>query len=744
MDSVQHIGAPRDRVDGAAKVTGRAKYTGEFTAPGLLYGVVVSSTIARGRIKSIESAAALAVPGVHQVFTHATRPQADWYTHSFDDEVAPPGEPFRPLYDDHILFSGQPVALVVADEFGIARHAASLVQVAYVAEEPDAELDRVPHYDPPVKRSGIPGPLPPQGDLDRAFATAAARVHCVFRQPFEQHNPMELHGVTVIWEDDGKLTVYDRTQGVQNNQHQLCSIFGRKPEDLRVLSPYVGGAFGLFLRPRYTSFLAVMAALALQRSVRVVLNRAQMWGLGSRPEAVQELDLAADEQGRLQAITHATTAATSQYEDYQEPVVNWSATLYPAAARRYQYLLGKLHVATPCDMRAPGAATGLYALESAMDELAVEARLDPLELRLRNYTDRDPSEDKPFTSKELREAYRLGAERFGWSRRNPQPRSMRDGHELVGWGMATGIWDALYVPHEARAVLDVDGKLTVRCATVDLGTGTYTILTQIAADALGLAMDDVEVRLGDSSLPKAPVSGGSWTAASAGTAVHAACTSLCNKLFEYARRLNESPLGDTRRDEVVFTDGMLRHRDDAARGLELRDVLRGHGLDQIEADGAARPDKAVAKTYSACTHSAIFAEVKIDAELGVVRVTRLVLAVAAGRILNPKTARSQLLGGAVFGIGMALHEESMLDPRFGRFINANLAEYHVPSHADIHDIEIVFVPEQDRHLNPLGVKGVGEIGVVGTAAAIANAVRHATGVRIGDLPITIDKVLAAL
>jgi xanthine dehydrogenase YagR molybdenum-binding subunit len=399
---------------------------------------------------------------------------------------------------------------------------------------------------------------------------------------------------------------------------------------------------------------------------------------------------------------------------------------------------------TPNDMRAPGAASGVFALECAMDELASEAGIDPVELRLRNYADRDPAEDKPFTSKELRAAYRLGAEKFGWGERNPAPRSMRDGHELVGWGMATGVWEALYVPHTARATLTADGKATIACAASDIGTGTYTILTQIAADALGLPMEDVTVCLGDSKLPTAPVEGGSWTAASAGTAVHIACSELIGKLLEQARRLNDSPLGAAGRDDVVLAAGRLQLRGDPAKFVTLGDALRAGGLDHIDAEGSAKPDQSVAEKFTANTHSAVFAEVKVDAELGVVRVTRLVIAVAAGKILNPKTARSQLLGGAVFGLGMALHEESMLDHRFGRFMNRNLGEYHIPAHADIHAIDIVFVPEQEDHLNPLGVKGVGEIGVVGTAAAIANAVHHATGVRVRELPITIDKLLPGL
>jgi xanthine dehydrogenase YagR molybdenum-binding subunit len=513
---------------------------------------------------------------------------------------------------------------------------------------------------------------------------------------------------------------------------------------VRVVSPFVGGAFGSGLRPHYQLFLAVMAALALERSVRVVLTRDQMFTFSHRPETINRVSLGAGPDGTLLALRHEALAATSRYEDHQEVVVNWSGLLYDCDNVELGYRLAQLDIATPGDMRAPGAPLGLFALESAMDELAEAIGLDPLELRLRNYAESDNNEGKQFTSKELRAAYRLGAERFGWSRRSPAPRSMRDGRELVGLGMATGVWEAQMTKTSARAVLTADGRLEVATATADIGTGTYTILTQIGADALGLTMEAVTARIGDSSLPASPVEGGSWTAASAGTAVQVACQSVGRTLLGYARRIADSPLGNADMEHVAFRDGRIALLSDPTRSVTIAEAMRAGGVNRIEAEETASPSKQTQTRYSAYTHMAVFAEVRVDEELGILRVPRLVAAVAAGKILNPKTARSQVLGGLVWGVSMALHEESMLDHTLGRFMNHNLAEYHVPVNADIGETDVIFVEEQDDKASPIGVKGLGEIGIVGTAAAIANAIRHATGVRVRSLPITVDKVLAGL
>jgi xanthine dehydrogenase YagR molybdenum-binding subunit len=740
-----HVGAPRSRVDGRAKVTGAAKYAAEHNVADLLHGQIVSSAIAKGRVVAIDVEAAMAVPGVVKVFTHENLTHAARRASSYTDEVAVPGTPFRPLHDDRILFSGQPIALVVATSFEIASHGASLVRATYAAAPHATDLEKRKDvaYTPPQKREGIGGPPEPRGNATKALDRAPVRIEAAYHVPIEHHNPMEMHASTVVFEGNGKIAVYDKTQGVQNTHAYITSVFGLGKNDVRVLSPFVGGAFGSALRPQYQLFLAVMAALDLERSVRVVLTRDQMFTLGYRPETWQEVKLGADTDGMLRSIQHHAVASTSSFEDYQEPIVEWSGLLYQCDNAAFGYRLAKLDTATPMDMRAPGAPSGIFALESAMDELAYAVDVDPLQLRLMNYAEKDQTQDRPFTSKELRAAYQIGAERFGWRKRNPKPRSMRDGRELVGWGMASGIWEASMQQTSARAVLTAEGRLEVATAMADIGTGTYTILTQIAADALGLRMEDVTVRLGDSTLPASPVEGGSWGAASAGSAVQSAVHALRDKLFRYARRMDGSPLANVRPDRVVFKDRCIALAGDPSQSVSIADAMRSRGVERIQAEETASPDKRTVSRYACNSHSAVFAEVKVDEQLGIVRVTRIVNAVAAGRILNPKTARSQIIGGVVFGIGMALEEETVLDHALGRFMTHHLADYHVPVNADIHDIDVIFVEEKDDKANPLGIKGVGEIGIVGTAAAIANAVYHATGVRVRDLPITVDKILAS-
>jgi xanthine dehydrogenase YagR molybdenum-binding subunit len=736
-----HIGRPISRVDGRAKVTGQAKYASEYHVPDLAYGFVVSSEVARGTITRIEAADALALPGVLAVFSHENVPRLAQSDESYKDDVAPPGTPFRPLHDSEIKYSGQPVALVVADSLELARYAASLIHVEYDRQPHQTDLEqRLKAAYTPKEREGLPLIRTARGDADKALANAAIKLDAEYRVPVEHHNPMEPFATTAIWHQDGTLTVYDKTQGVQNVRNYLCNVFGYSSDDLRVLCPYMGGGFGAGLRPEYPAFLAVLAARALKRSVRVTLTRQQMFTFGHRPTTWQRVALGARPDGVLEAMIHEAIAETSQFEDYSEPVVMWSSLLYRCDNVRMDHKLAKLDLYTPIDMRAPGAVWGVYASECAMDELAVELGMDPIELRLKNYADRDLNDDKPFSSKELRACYRQAAERFGWPKRSPQPRSMREGNTLIGWGMAGGIWEAMQQEASAAAVLTADGMLTVSSATADIGTGTYTIMTQIAAERLGLPLENVTFKLGDSSFSPAPVEGGSFTAATVGSAVHAACEKLRERLFDLAQKIDGSPLAGARLDDVTFVDRQIRSRSDASRAITIPEVMRIGNVETIEAEGSAKPGPN-RDQYATYAHSAIFAEVKIDIDLGTIRVPRLVTAVAGGRIINPKTARSQILGGMVWGIGTALEEESVLDHAFGRFVNHNLAEYHVPVNADVHDIDVIFVQEQDEVVNPLGAKGLGEIGVVGVAAAIANAVFHATGKRVRELPITLDKLL---
>jgi xanthine dehydrogenase YagR molybdenum-binding subunit len=737
MTATSYLGKPTSRIDGHAKVTGLAKYAAEYNVPGLAHGFVISSAIAKGRIKRIHTADALSVDGVLDVFTHEHRPKLASSHEKYTDEVAPSGSPFRPLYDDKMLFSGQPVALVVAEEFEIARFAASLIRVEY---------ERKPHvtdFDAQRKRGAISKRDPAQsvarGDPATAFEQAAVRIKAEYRMPVEHHNPMEPFAATAVWEGDDRITVFDKTQGPQNCRNYVAGVFGMPRDKVRVLSPYVGGGFGSGLRPQYELLLAVLAARALKRSVRVTLTRQQMFTLGYRAANVHELVLAANSDGNLASFRHEAVSMTSQFEDFQRNLVNWSSLLYRCANADLGQRLVKLDQNTPCDMRAPGGAEGAYAIECAMDELAYAANIDPLELRLINYSDKDQIEDRRYSSKQLRECYRQGAEKFGWSNRSPQPRSMRDGNELVGWGMATGIWEAMQMPASAKAVLTANGSVEIASATADIGPGTYTWMTQLAAEMLGVPIENVTAKLGDSALPDAPVEGGSFTVSSVGSAIHAACRAVQKELLGLAQKMARSPLAGAKLDDVVFAEGKIRHKHEESREVSVADAMRAGKADRIEKEASAQPNER--GKYSHSTHSAVFAEVKVDEQLGVIRVTRVVSAVAAGRILNPKLASSQILGAVVGGIGMALHEETVTDHRFGRFMSHNLADYHVPANADVHAIDVIFVEEKDDEINPLGVKGVGEIGIVGVAAAVANAVYHATSKRVRDLPITLDKLM---
>lgn len=741
------IGSAINRVDGLEKVTGQAKYAAEYAPADVLYGYVVSSSIAKGSITEIGETAARSVPGVVEVLTHLNRPHIAWRDSNYEDEVAPPGSPFRALGDAKILFNGQPVAVVLAETFEAARYAASLVDVTYDAQPHNTDFDvsLAEKFLPSKKRSNFHPPKP-RGDAAAALADAPVTVSAKYHLATEHHNPMEMHATTVAWEGGGRITVYDKTQGPQNVQTYIANIFGFSKKNVRVLNPYVGGGFGSGLRPQYQVYLAVMAAKLLERSVKLVLTRQQMFTHVHRPEATQTIKLGADTAGKLTAMSVSATTSTSRFENNMEDVVIWGMMGYDCPNASGDYTIAPRDTYTSGDMRAPGAATGMALFEIAMDEMAYAAKVDPLDFRLINYSDIDAMNGTPHTSKALREAYHEGAAAFGWKQRSAEPRSMRDGSELVGWGMATGIWDAMFSKTSASAKLSANGHLDVASAMSDIGTGTYTVMTLVAADTLGLSPEQITAKLGDSDLPTSPVEGGSWGAASAGAAVQLACQAVGKQLLKAAASVDGKPLGSASIEDVEFTGGQIVLKSDPTVGVSITEAMRAADLPSIEAEETASPgvgDMISMMRKSRHTHSAVFAEVKVDEELGVVRVTRIVSAIAAGRIINPKTARSQILGGVVMGIGMALHEETFMDHRIGRFMNHNYAEYHVPAHADIYDIEVIFVDEPDAEVTPLGVKGLGEIGIVGTAAAVANAIYHATGKRVRSLPITIDKLLLA-
>lgn len=744
QDGASGIGKPVSRMDGPVKVTGRATYAAEYDVQDVLHAVVVGSTITRGKITAIETSAALAVPGVVDVITHQNRPHAALFSVSYLDTVSPPGRPFKPLHNADILFNDQPIAVVVAETYEAARDGAALVTASYKTKshrtDYSVRLDKA--YKPLVPRFGIASPPKERGDADEAFDAAPIKVEATFTSAANHHNPMEMFATTVAWDGDGKITVYDKTQGSQNVQLYLKQALGFKMKNVRVVNAYVGGAFGSGLRPQHSVFLAVLAAKALKRSIRLMLTRAQMFSLAYRPDTTQTVGLACDDTGRLQAVRHTAIAATSRREDHQETVVNWSGMLYQSRTARFGHKLVKVDTVSPTDMRAPGAAIGVFGLESAMDDLSYAAGLDPLAIRLRNYADHEQITNREFTSKALKSCYSEGAERFGWWDREPEPRSMRQGHELIGYGMAGGIWDARVapMPTRARATWRGDGTLEVAAAASDIGTGTYTILAQIAAEAFGVDAASVVVKLGDSTLPFNPVEGGSWMAASTGAAVDKACRKLKSTLIRTARNL--PGVDGLRLRDVTFSGGAM-HAEGLARPIPIPEVLEEGGHVELAETGTNMPDMLGERRHVGYAHSAVFVEARVDEDLGVLRIPRVVTTIAAGRILNPKTARSQILGGVVMGLGHALHEEALTDHRLGRLMNHNFAEYHIPANADVGDIDVIFVEEPDHRVSPLGVKGLGEIGLVGVAAAVANAIFHATGGRVRELPITIDKIRAA-
>lgn len=734
---MKFFGKEIDRVDGPLKVTGKAKYAGEFFEGSLLYGVVVSSTIARGKIVSIDTSRCEALPGIKKIYTHKNRPHISWFNKKYNDDDAPKGRHFRPLYDEEIHFSGQPVALVVAEDFETARRGSALIEITYHPEDHETDLliQSAKAQYPGKGKSSFPPPPKPKGDSKKALNEAIYKVETKYTCPPEHHNPMEPHASTVMYKD-GKYTIYDKTQGVANSKQYACNVFGLNPDDVQVISPFVGGAFGSGLRPQYQLFMAVLAAKDLKTSVRVTLTRQQMFTFGHRPNTLQEVSLSADASGKLTAIEHKAIAENSRFEDYVENVVNWSNILYDAPNVTLDYKVAEMDVYTPLDMRAPGAAWGVNILEMAMDELSYKLNLDPLDLRLRNYTDTDESQGKPFSSKELKKCFVEGAKLFGWNQRHQNPRSMRRGNKLIGYGMATGVWHAEQEKAGASVTITKDGKAIVRSATSDIGTGTYTAMTQIAADTLKMKIENVTFLLGDTTFPEAPVQGGSWTASSIGSAVQEVSMKTLSELHKALVKKDKRFHG-TKIDDVDFEEGFIFLKNNPSLRISYQDVIE----EDLECTSEAGPDEKNAKKFSSMTHSAYFVEVAVDEDIGTVSVNRVVAAVAAGKIINPKTSRSQVMGGVVWGMSMALQEESMMDHNLGRYMNHNLAEYHIPVNKDIPDIQVHFVEENDPNINSLGIKGLGEIGIVGAAAAIGNAIYHATGVRVREFPMTMDKIL---
>ncbi|WP_066438167.1 xanthine dehydrogenase family protein molybdopterin-binding subunit [Chryseobacterium sp. CCH4-E10] len=745
MKNTPSVGQSISRLEGHLKVTGKAKYAAEYDAPDLLYGYIVNSTITKGKIKTIDTSEIKNMKGIIEVFTHENKPSTAWFDFKYADMDAPPGTVFKPLKDNEIKYNGQPIALVVADTFEMARYAATKINIVYDEEnfETDLKTNLDKARDPKKGLASLLKPPPPKptGDFEKEYEKSFVKIDNHFIHGTEHHNPMEMYASTVIYEGKDKLTIYDKTQGTINSQMYVANVFGLKMKNVQVISPFVGGGFGSGLRPQQQLFMAVMASLALKRNVRVTLNRAQMYMIGHRPPTLQHTKFGADKDGKVNAIYHKATGETSRFEDYVEIVVNWANMLYPAENTLLEHEIVPLDVYSPLDMRAPGGSTGMHAIEVTMDEIAYKLNIDPLELRLINYSEIDKSSDKEYSSKELRKCYLEGAEKFGWNKRNPEPRSMKRGNKLVGYGMATGIWDANRIFGRAEAIMTPDGKVEIKSAVTDIGTGTKTIMTQIAADELGLPIEDITFSYADSKMPFAPIQGGSFTTATVGPAVQNACQALNKKLFKIAKDLEGSELKNVKFKDVIFDYGFISIKDKPEIRLDVKEIIKANGGEAIRTTNAAMPNPLTYGKKARAVHSAVFVEVEVDEELGVIEVKRAVSAVAAGKIINPKTAESQVLGGMIWGISKALHEETILDHQFGKYMNANLGEYHIPVHADIHDLEVLFVEENDQFVNDLGVKGVGEIGGVGMPPAITNAIFHATGKRIYDLPIHFDKLI---
>ena len=763
------LGQPLDRVDGRLKVTGGARYAAEFAVANVVHAVLVTSTIASGRVKSMDTSAAEKVPGVIKVFTpfNAPRlpgaPKPGPHPPAQNAGAAQGGGPQAGqrqgqgaqgpaargavsmrvptmLQDDGVRYNGQPIGLVVADTFEHAREAVSLVKVRYETENPVLDWSNAPLNRPDEVHPLGGERTVARGDVAQGLAKAAVRVDQTYVTPLENHNPMEVHTTLAQWEGDS-LTLYESTQGITSVRNTVARHLGVAPEKVRVVAHFTGGGFGSKGGPWSHETLAAMAAREVGRPVKLVLTRRQMFGpVGGRPRTEQRVTLGATGDGTLTAIRHHSKSTTSTIEDWVEPATSQTRMLYECPSVETQYDLVRVNVGTPTFMRAPGESTGTFALESAMDELAYALKMDPVALRLKNYAENDPESGKPWSSKSLRECYESAATRFGWSKRNPEPRSMRDGRWLVGWGMATATYPARRAPAGAVGRMMPDGTAWVRAGTQEIGCGTYTSMTQIAADALGIAPGQVRFELGSTDMPENPASTGSVTAASTGSAVHDVTVALRQKLVQLALNDPQSPLHGAIESDVRAVDGRLVAGGLLNKSETFAALIARNGGQPVEVTVASRPG-ADAQQYSMHSFGAVFTEVRVDPDLAIVRVPRIVTAHAVGRILNAKTARSQIVGGVVWGVGMALEEETLIDPRTGRYVNADLAEYHVPVNADIGTIETAFIEQPDDHVSTVGAKGVGEIGITGVAASIANGVYHATGKRVRELPIRIERLL---
>jgi xanthine dehydrogenase YagR molybdenum-binding subunit len=697
-----------DRVDGVDKVTGKAKYFAEYQVPGTTYGVLVTSTITKGSISSLDTNAAMKAPGVIGIISHLNKPSVPGYEQAG-------GPVMKIFHNNKIYFNGQPIALVVADTFEKATHAASLVKASYVTEEFHTDFEQRLKDDTAKRTIGQPDY---KRGIENAYQNAEVKLEQTYTIPIETHNPMELHGILADWRANNMVTLHAKTQGVKATQGTIANVFKLPMENIQVNSEFVGGGFGMALKTWPVEIAAVMASKHLSKPVKLVITRSQMFTMvGNRPAAVQTIGLGASKDGKLTGITHRAFGETSSYETFTEGVVNMSKFMYQCDNVNTSYTVLPMDLSTPIWMRGPGEATGAFALECAIDEMAHALNMDPLEFRIMNDPEKDQQKKLPFSDKNIKEAYKIGAEKIGWANRNKLPGKIKDGPWLSGMGVSTGVFNANRGKASVKGILKADGTLLLQSAASDIGPGTGTGMVLIASKVMGIPVHKITFELGDSSLPPAPSQGGSATLSTVGSAVNDVCVALKSTVAELAANSN-----------MDATSNFV-------------DVLKKNNLPMIETTKVSQAGTEREK-YSMYSFSIHFVSVKVHSLTGEVRIHKIVSVGDSGTIVSPKTARSQMVGGAVGGIGMALTEEGVIDHRYGKYVNNNLADYHVPVHADVPEIEVHFINKPDPYINPMGAKGMGEIALIGFSAAVANAVFNATGKRIRSLPITPDKILA--
>ncbi|RKR87821.1 xanthine dehydrogenase molybdenum binding subunit apoprotein [Micromonospora pisi] len=741
------IGTTLDRVDGRAKVSGAARYTAELVLPGLVHAVLVGARVASGRIVSIDTGAAQRADGLIAVLTHLNLPKIPGTPKLLPSlaGMAAPGQSYFPMQDDVVHYAGQPVAIVVADTVERAEHAASLLRVDYEETPSKTTLDQVRDqaYEPERIFGGmLPGRFA-RGDVEAGLGQATAQVDVTYRFSANHQNPIEPSASTVVWDDVHRLTIYDSTQGPTATQLTVAALLGISPTQIKVVSEFVGGSFGskAMIWPHVT--LAALAARQVGRPVRLSLNREQMFhSCGHREEQEQHLTLGVDAEGRLTALRHHKLSITSHFDDWAETSLQSPGILYATPNYEGIYRIAKGNTITPTFMRGPGEATGIFALECAMDELAERIGVDPIELRLRNFADTDPTSGRPWSSNGIRECFQRGADLFGWAGRDPNPGTRRQGRTLIGWGVAASAYPHVAPPNpqRARARLYSDGSAVVEAGVSEFGTGVTTAMTQVAADGLGLPVERVRFIGGGSDLPNITAAVGSAGTGAVSAAVHLASTQLRDELVGRAVADAQSPLHGADPGAVSVEDGRMRLRDRPDVGETYAEMLSRQFTPDVEALGVWTPPPPD-PGYGLHTFGAQFAEVAVDADLGLIRVRRMVGVFAPGRVLNRKTAHSQLMGGMLWGLSHALLEASQMDARLGRWANPSLGDYLIPVNSDVPDVVVETIEVTDTVVNPLGVKGVGEIGIVGSGAAIANAVHHATGRRVRHLPITVEDLL---